>query len=260
MSNTNPTFVLVHGSWHDGSSWAAVAGHLEDAGFRCLTPTLAGHGPVARGRVTHGDYVRSVLDAVEPESGPLVLVGHSFGGSVISRFAELRPERCRLLVYYSAVVPLDGERVADSLPAPFVAFLDSASAASSDGSVSLPRDIFGSSFANTADEPAVEAIYEQLVPEPYDPIFERLSLPPFPRLGIPTAYISCRKDLALPPGTFQPGQSSRLAAPRLLEIDSDHEALFTAADVLAEALRDAVDLALGSSARPKVLADNHPDA
>jgi hypothetical protein len=83
-------------------------------------------------------------------------------------------------------------------------------------------------------------IYPRLVPEPYGPIFETLSLTRFERLGLPTAYITCRHDLTLPPGTFHPGQSGRLTAPRLIEIDGDHEALFTAPDRLAGALLTAI--------------------
>src|SRR5262245_47288139 len=235
--STNPTFLLVHGSWHDGSCWSAVAERLNDAGFPTLTPTLAGHNAHDhRGRVTHDDYVSSVLEALDVESYPVVLVGHSFGGSVISRVAELRPERCRSLVYYSAFVPRDGERVADSLPAPMLAFLENAASASPDRSIALPYELFRSTFANTADQATVEAIYPRLVPEPRGPIFERLSLPRFERLGVPAAYITCRQDLTMPPGTFHPGQSGRLTAPRLIEIDGDHEALFTAPGRLAEAL------------------------
>jgi len=239
--NTNPIFVLVHGNWHDGSSWSDVAQHLRDAGFRSVAPTLPGHGRgEQRGGLRHRDYVDSVVDEVDRLAGDVVLVGHSFGGSVVSRVADLRPERCRLLVYYAAFVPRDGESVADSLPMEFIAFLDEAVAASPDGLVSLPREVFAAAFANTADAATVDAIHARLVPEPPGPIFEPLSLPRFEGLGIPTAYIACRQDLTLPPGTFHPGQSSRLASPQLIEIDGDHEALYTAPRDLAWALLEAI--------------------
>jgi pimeloyl-ACP methyl ester carboxylesterase len=240
MIKGDPTFLLVHGSWHIGDCWSAVAAHLREAGFSVATPTLAGHGTDCDRDVTHDDYVHSVVAALDRLPGEIVLVGHSFGGSVISRVAELRPDRCRLLVYYSAFVPLDGERVADSLPEPLLAFLEESAAATLDRSVTLPLDLFTGAFANTTDPDTAAALYERLVPEPAAPIFEPLSLPCFPELEIPSAYISCARDLALPPGSFQPGQSSRLDAPRLIEIDADHEALLTAPRRLAWALLEAV--------------------
>lgn len=238
---SKPTFLLIHGSWHDGGCWRAVRGHLNDAGFRSMAPTLAGHERGAdRSPVTHEDYVASVLRALDGEAEPVVVVGHSFGGSVIARVAELRPERCRRLVYYSAFVPRDGERVADSLPEEMLSFIRGAAAASADRSIALPYELFRGAFANTADEATAQAIYATLVAEPERPIFEPLALPRFERLGIPSTYIACRQDLSLPPGSFHPGQSGRLRAPRLIEIDGDHETLLTAPERLAWALLAAV--------------------
>jgi pimeloyl-ACP methyl ester carboxylesterase len=160
---------------------------------------------------------------------------------VISRVAELRPDRCRGLIYYSAFVPRDGERVADSLPPRFIDFLDQAAAASPDRAIALPDQLLREAFANTADEHTLTKIAAQLVVEPHAPIFETLSLPSFPTLEIPAAYIICRDDRALPPGAFHPGQSSRLRAPELIEIDGDHECLLTAPQRLTDALIEAVD-------------------
>lgn len=244
-SGSMPTVVLVHGSWHDGSCWSAVQEHLAASGVRSVAPTLAGHGRGSSRNVTHDDYVASVLDVVDDEERPVALVGHSFGGSVISRVAELRPERCHSLVYYSAFVPLDGERVADSLPEPMIGFLEQAAAASGDDSCALPYELFHSAFANTVDESTAGALHARLVPEPRRPIFERLSLPGFAARGVATAYITCRDDRALPPGAFYPGQSSRLEAPVLIGIDGDHEALFTAPECLAAAIVGAVEAAGG---------------
>jgi pimeloyl-ACP methyl ester carboxylesterase len=240
--SAGPTAILVHGSWHRGSCWSPVRAHLAGAAVRSIAPTLPGHAVNEdRLNVSHDDYVSRVIEVLDSLAGPTVLVGHSFGGSVISRVAELRPERCHGLVYYSAFVPRDGERVADSLPTPFVEFLDQAAAASVDGTITLPHQLLRESFANTADECTLDCISSLLVPEPYAPIFEPLSLPSFPHPDIPAAYIHCQQDRALPPGAFHPGQSSRLHAPELIEIEGDHESLLTAPQRLADALLEALD-------------------
>jgi len=236
------TLILVHGSWHDGRSWSAVQEHLAAVGVHSIAPTLPGHGAGdERLAVTHHDYVSRVIAELDAVPGPVVLVGHSFGGSVISRVAALHPERCGGLVYYSAFVPRDGECVADSLPAQLIEFLDQAAAASDDRTITLPDELLEQAFANTADEYTLARIRALLVPEPHAPIFETLSLPSFTRLGIPTAYITCRDDLSLPPGVFHPGQSSRLHEPEMIEIDGDHECLLTAPERLADALLEALD-------------------
>jgi len=239
--NTQPTLLLVHGSWHTGAAWAPVQAHLASAGVHSLAPTLAGHGAgVDRAGVAHDDYVTSVLDAMASEPGPVVLVGHSFGGSVISRVARLRPERCEGLIYYSAFVPRDGERVADSLPESLISFLNDAAASTADRSIALPYDLFRGAFANTADDATATALHRLLVAEPHAPIFETLHEAGLDGLDIPSAYVHCRHDYTLPPGAFHPGQSSRLRAPALIEVDSDHEALITAPHRLASALLGAV--------------------
>ena len=136
---TQPTLILIHGSWHDGSAWAHVRWQLAAAGVRSHVPTLRGHEPAANRRlITHDDYVASVLEVLAAETDPVVLVGHSFGGSVISRVAALVPERCRGLIYCSAFVPRDGERVADSLPEDMLAFLNQSADATPDRSITLP--------------------------------------------------------------------------------------------------------------------------
>lgn len=94
--NNDFTFLLVHGSWHDGSCWSVVAEHLREAGARVEAPTLAGHAvDCERSNVTHDDYVSSVIEVLDRLNEPTVLVGHSFAGSVISRVAaQASPRLC----------------------------------------------------------------------------------------------------------------------------------------------------------------------
>jgi pimeloyl-ACP methyl ester carboxylesterase len=235
-----PTFLLVHGSWQASWSWDLVRARVHAAGYRTLAPTLPGHTPSAdRSTVTFADYESSVLNVLDHQAeaeGPVVLVGHSFGGAIISRIVELRPERCHGLVYYSGFVPRDGESVADNLPAAMLEAIRQLSANSGDGSVALPYELFRGAFVNMADEASARALYARFVPEPCMPIFEPLALPHNHQHDIPTTFIACRQDLSLGPGVFHPGQSSRLNRPRLIEVDGDHEALLTSPDALTDAL------------------------
>ncbi|GGS61738.1 alpha/beta fold hydrolase [Streptomyces cinerochromogenes] len=95
-----PTVVLVHGAFADGSSWRGVVQRLLRQGHRVLVPALP-----LRGLASDAAYIRSVLESV---SGPVVLVGHSYGGAVISQAAAGLPQ-VRALVYIAAFVPEIGE-------------------------------------------------------------------------------------------------------------------------------------------------------
>ncbi|MBA5638977.1 alpha/beta hydrolase [Duganella sp. LX20W] len=98
-----PTIVLIHGAFADSSSWDGVAQRLTAKGY----PVLSVANPL-RGVGNDAQYAASVLAAVR---GPVVLVGHSYGGMVISKAAEGNPE-VKALVYVAAFAPEQGETVA----------------------------------------------------------------------------------------------------------------------------------------------------
>jgi pimeloyl-ACP methyl ester carboxylesterase len=97
-----PTIVLVHGAWADGSSWNAVASELRMQGFTVLTPPNLLRG------AADAPYISSFL--AQRTSGPVVLVGHSYGGFVITNAATAGGE-VKALVYVDAFVPEVGETV-----------------------------------------------------------------------------------------------------------------------------------------------------
>jgi len=100
-----PTVVLVHGAFADSSGWDAVATQLMDQGY----PVLAFSNPL-RDPISDGAYLRAFLSTIE---GPIVLVGHSYGGAVISNAATSNPA-VRSLVYVAAYAPAEGESVAEA--------------------------------------------------------------------------------------------------------------------------------------------------
>ncbi len=103
----HPTIVLVHGAWADGSSWDAVSTDLQGRGFEVLTPPN-----LLRGVAGDAAYVASFLE--QRTTGPVVLVGHSYGGVVITN-AGAQGGDVRALVYVNAFIPDVGETVFDIL-------------------------------------------------------------------------------------------------------------------------------------------------
>jgi pimeloyl-ACP methyl ester carboxylesterase len=97
-----PTIVLVHGAWADASGWDGVIAKLQRAGYNVIAPA----DPL---RSLYGDsaYIASIL-AQTP--GPIVLVGHSYGGAVITNAAASDPN-VKALVYIDAFIPNVGENV-----------------------------------------------------------------------------------------------------------------------------------------------------
>jgi len=98
-----PTIVLVHGAWADASSWNAVASDLQRQGFTVLAPPN-----LLRAMPIDAPYITSFL--AQRTSGPVVLVGHSYGGSVITN-AATGADNVTALVYVDAFIPDEGENV-----------------------------------------------------------------------------------------------------------------------------------------------------
>jgi pimeloyl-ACP methyl ester carboxylesterase len=109
------TIVFVHGAWGGGWQYHKVQPLLEQAGYRVYRPTLTGLGErvhLAGPEVGLGTHIEDIVKVFEFEDlEDVVLVGHSYGGMVITGVAERIPERIRRLVYLDAILPENGESV-----------------------------------------------------------------------------------------------------------------------------------------------------
>ncbi len=118
------TFVLVHGAWHGGWCYARVRAPLRQQGHSVFTPTLTGVGErshLMSRAVNLSMHVEDIVNVLKWEDlDDVVLIGHSYGGFVISGVAERLPECIRHLVYLDAFLPHDGERLLDLVPQPFI--------------------------------------------------------------------------------------------------------------------------------------------
>src|SRR5919107_1118489 len=154
-ATAKPNIVLVHGGWADGGSWGKVIPTLTNAGYRVIAVQLPLHNAA--------DDIATVKRAVELVGGPTILVGHSYGGYVISNAAYNNPNVTGL-VYIAAFAPDEGQSLSsfvDPSKFPKELFL-----ADSGGFIYLNPEVFRENFAQDV-EPA-EADLMAIVQKPFN--------------------------------------------------------------------------------------------
>jgi len=115
ITSVKPTIVIVHGAW--GGSWAfrRVEALLREKGFNVYRPQLTGLGErvhLSRPDIGLSTHIDDVVNTILFEDlHDIILMGHSYGGMVITGVADRLPDRIRRLVYVDAFVPIDGESV-----------------------------------------------------------------------------------------------------------------------------------------------------
>jgi pimeloyl-ACP methyl ester carboxylesterase len=227
------TYVLVHGAWHGGWAWQRVVPALRAAGHEVHTPTLAGVSDrahlLARSITldTHVEDIVALLDAYDLSD--VVLVGHSYGGQVISGVADRVPERLAVRVYLDAFLAADGEAAIDLLPETVARHFRDSVAERGFGWLIPPRPLAGLGVTEEAD---IAWLTPRLTPHPWSTFSRPITLTGAAD-AVPGVYIEC----AAGGRPFQP--QARRAADRgwpVHEIPTGHEAMVTEPAELAKLL------------------------
>jgi pimeloyl-ACP methyl ester carboxylesterase len=227
-------YVLIHGAWHGGWCWHKVLARLRTAGARATAPDLPSLGrdrtPLAQ--VSLQTWTESVCRALDAEADPVILVGHSRAGAVISQAAEARPEKVRTLVYLAGYLLADGECVSQK------AKEDSQSLVAPNMQISEDRRswtlraaaVRDALYGQCADEDVILA-QSLLAPEAVGPLMTpiRVSEARFGR--VPRIYIECRRDRAVSLSE-QRRMVSAMPCREVVSMDSDHSPFFSAPDEL----------------------------
>ena len=232
------TFILVHGAWHGGWCWERITPLITAAGHTVLAPDLPGMGADTKqlGSDPLGEWADFVVELVSNAEGPLILVGHSRGGLVISEVAERIPDRIDKLVYLTAFLLEPGQSLADVAgrhptvgPAPAVRPDADPSRLALDLDLAMP--IFYGRCA-PADAPAAA---RRLVPEPLAALTTPIRISP-ERFGrVPRAYIEAAHDLAISLEMQREMQAVWPCHP-VITLESDHSPFYSAPSELAQAL------------------------
>lgn len=230
------TYVLVHGAWHGGWCWDAVARILRSHGHRVFAPTLSGLGERAHLLSPEIDlqvFIQDVVDVFEQNDlSDVILVGHSFGGLCLIGAADRVPRRIRQLVFLDAMVLSNGESAFSGLPAEVVAKRAKLALETSKG-LSIPPP---SARALGVSDPEQAAFIERrCTPHPYRTFTDVMAVKGEPGGALPKAYIQCVDPV------YAPMQGSRDFVKRQQgwtwdEIATGHDAMVSAPVELADKL------------------------
>jgi pimeloyl-ACP methyl ester carboxylesterase len=223
-TTAKPNIVLVHGLWADGSSWSKVIPILQNAGHRVIAVQLPAH--------SLADDVATVKRAIDLVGGPTILVGHSFGGFVITN-AAYDNQNVSGLVYVSAFAPDKGESTANFVPAealpPGFLVVDSG------GFAYLNPEMFHEAFVQ--DVNATEAETLAAVQKPaHQSLFVEPSGPPAWK-QLPTWFEVSEADHIIPPDV-QRTFAQRMNA-TTISLNSSHASPVSHPDEIAELILDA---------------------
>jgi pimeloyl-ACP methyl ester carboxylesterase len=229
------TFVLVHGGGSGGWVWGLMSPILRAAGHDVYTPTLTGVGERAHLLRPDTDLDTHIADIVGvltyEDLADVILVGHSYGGMVITGAADRAVGRVGHLVFLDASSPRDGESLVDLSPN----FMEAArkEARMLNGvEVVLGPDAAVLKDVHSANPEITAWKRRRQSPHPWKAFAQKLRLTDeAAMLKIPRTYINCTQTLRVRPDT-----SRVLAGERVWEIDTTHDLMVTEPQAVADML------------------------
>ena len=224
-----PTIVLVHGAFADGSGWSKVILRLAKAGYTAI----AVQNPLS----TLPEDVATTKRVVDSVKGPVVLVGHSYGGAVITG-AGIGSPNVKSLVYIAAFAPDAGEKIVELHgkfgPAP----LGSALIPDGAGFLTIDRAKFHEVFA--ADVTKDEALVMAAAQKPFAGAAFAGSLDTPAWKTIPSWYMVSREDEAILP-ELQRFMAKRMGAKSIVEVKASHVSYISQPDAVVKLIEAAAE-------------------
>jgi len=236
------SFVLIHGAFHGGWCFDPVADMLRARGHAVVAPDLPGMGgdEAALRAATLDGWAQFTLEHCrrlrEEGGGPVILVGHSRGGLVISAAAEADPGAMDHLAYICALLVPEADRLAE-LGALMPAHPELAAAGSlvGNGAGSVIDPEVGVRYFGQNVPPEHAAAARRLVAEPIGPISTPLMVTAERWGSVPRTYLECLQDRTMPIDR-QRAMVALSPGTAVETLDSDHSPFYSMPGALADAL------------------------
>jgi pimeloyl-ACP methyl ester carboxylesterase len=222
------TYVLVHGGGHGGWCYRKVAKMLRDVGHEVYTPTLTGLGERRHLLSIDTDlstHVTDIVNTLEYEDlRGVILVGHSYGGMVITGVADRAADRIRELVYLDAAHPYDGQSLVDTAPTSMAFARSSSQIVNGVELVMWPNEEMVAAMG-VSDPDDVAILRAKMTPHPWKAFEERLCfVNGDAALRIPRTNINCTASLR---HSSEADRARQLDGHRNFEIDTGHDLMMT---------------------------------
>ncbi len=235
-----PVYVLVHGAFQDATGWSPVIKALLAKGYTAIAVEWAGRGTdkTPFKDITLENYRTAVLDVIKKQSQPVILVGHSFGGMVISDVAEAAPDRIKQLVYLGAYLPRSGDNLLT------LSALDKYSILGKEGNflvskdftyAYIPKEVFPTAFCPDCNADQLKVVAASQLDEPLAPPNTKLVLTDKNFGSVRKNYIMTAQDIVVSP-QLQALMMSFTPVDHVYAVNAGHAAYVTAPDAVADVL------------------------
>ena len=229
--SARPNIVLVHGAWADGSCWSAVIERLQADGYRVTAPQFP--------ESSLAQDVARLREVLQRQDGPTVVVGHSYGGQIVTALGTDAPNVVGL-VYIAAFGLDEGESIGGLLsqgsPTPALAHLD----IDQKGFAWLPEDDFVQYFAGDVDPVKARVMFAVQQPLAASALQDVMGVPAWK--SYPSWFMVAEGDQAIPPEAER--QFARRMGATTVEVSSNHVAMVSHPDDVVQLIRTAAEAVL----------------
>jgi len=231
------TYVLVHGAWMGAAGWDPVAAQLRDEGASVIIPELPAHGadPAGPADATLAAYLDRVAGAIAQAERPVILVGHSMAGIVISASAERDPAGIAALVYVAAYVPTSGQSLFDLAMSDGDSEIGANLVDHQDGTLGIRPDAFAELFCADCGPEGKAVLAASYRDEPVAPLVTPIMLTEGAFGTLPRSYLATTRDRVVSPD-LQSRMTAATPMDREVTLDTSHVPMLAAPGAVADAL------------------------